>query len=267
MTTPTTNGRPEWSEMLQAAVNEPGRLNAAYHAFHTYSFRNQLAASWQLSARGIPVGPIAPYKTWQSRGRQVRRGEKAIFLCRPATVPVKPKEGETVDPDAAPKMATFFMWEPKWFALAQTDGDDYTPPPTPGWDRSAALAALEISEEPFAHTNGNVMGYARERTIAVSPLNPLPHKTTFHEMAHVLLGHTDREMNDGAQLPTDERECEAEAVAMLCCATLELPGVEESRSYIQGWYGTGRPIAEKMAQRIIATADKILKAGKEEPAA
>jgi hypothetical protein len=34
--------------------------------------------------------------------------------------------------------------------------------------------------------------------IAVSPLNPLPHKTTFHELAHVLLGETPTPVRAGS---------------------------------------------------------------------
>jgi hypothetical protein len=64
----------------------------------------------------------------------------------------------------------------------------------------------------------------------VSPINPLPHKTRFHELAHYALDHTtEGEQNDGELTPRTLRECEAEAVAMLCCAALELPGVEFSR--------------------------------------
>jgi hypothetical protein len=77
--------------------------------------------------------------------------------------------------------------------------------------------------------DGNVMGFARGRGIAISPLNPLPHKTTFHELAHVLLGHTSEgDQNDGELTPRNLRECEAESVALLCCAALDLPGVEFS---------------------------------------
>ena len=48
---------------------------------------------------------------------------------------------------------------------------------------------------------------------------------------------------------------------MLCCAALELPGVDFSRGYIQNWWGTGNPIPERSAQRILKAADAILKAG------
>jgi len=106
------------------------------------------------------------------------------------------------------------------------------------------------------------MGFARGRSIAISPLNPLQHKTRFHELTHVLLGHTgEGDQNDGDRTPRSLRECEAEAVAMLCCAALDLPRIEFSRGYIQNWWGAGNPIPERSAQRILEVADQILKAG------
>ena len=73
---------------------------------------------------------------------------------------------------------------------AAPEGADVPPLATPAWDAERALAALNVTEVPFDATNGNMLGYARGRTIAVSPTNPLPHHTRFHELAHVLLGHT-----------------------------------------------------------------------------
>jgi hypothetical protein len=90
----------------------------------------------------------------------------------------------------------------------------------------------------------------------------MPHKTRFHELAHILLGHTtEGEQNDGELTPRNLRECEAEAVALLCCAALELPGVECCRGYIQSWWGQGNPIPERSAQRVLKVADQILRAG------
>ena len=70
------------------------------------------------------------------------------------------------------------------------------------------------------------------------------------------------EQHDGELTPRNLRECEAESVALLCCAALELPGIEFSRGYIQAWWGKGNPIPEKSAQRILKVADQILKAGR-----
>ena len=106
------------------------------------------------------------------------------------------------------------------------------------------------------------MGYARERSIAVNPLNPLPHKTRFHELAHVMLGHTaEGQQSDGDVTPRNLRECEAEAVALLCSAALDLPGLDEARGYLQHWWGQGNAIPERSAQQVLKVADSILKAG------
>ena len=69
-----------------------------------------------------------------------------------------------------------------------------------------------------------------------------------------------------ATLPTqsahqrDIREMEAEAVSMLCCESLGMPGAEFSRGYIQSW-GQGQAFTERSAQRIFRAADQILHAG------
>ena len=53
---------------------------------------------------------------------------------------------------------------------------------------------------------------------------------------------------------------EAEAIALLCCESLGLPGAEYSRDYFQSW-GQGRTFTERSAQRIFRAADQILRAG------
>jgi hypothetical protein len=155
-----------------------------------------------------------------------------------------------------------FVYRPHWFVLAQTEGQPLPEPSIPEWDAARAVSALDVCEIPFDETNGNVLGFARGRSIAVSPINPLPHKTRFHELAHVLLGHTAEGLQaDGEITPCNLRECEAEAVALICCAALELPGVDHCRGYIQAWWGQGNPIPERSAQRVLKAADQILKAG------
>jgi len=202
---------------------------------------------------------MATYPKWKELGRHVRKGEKAITLCQPVTVKRTVASEDSSD-DA--EVFTRFVWRPHWFVLAQTEGQELAPVPIPAWDKARALAVLDIQDVPFDVTDGNVLGFARGRAIAVSPLNSLPHKTCFHEVAHVLLGHTgEGDQNDGEPTPRNLRECEAEAVALLCCAALDLPGVECCRGYIQAWWGTGNPIPERSAQRVLKVADRILKAG------
>ena len=136
-------------------------------------------------------------------------------------------------------MFTRFVYKPHWFVLAQTDGAEIQPVPIPTWDAARALSALDVIEVPFDATNGNVLGFARERSIAINPVNPMPHKTRFHELAHVLLGHTSEgTLNDGEVTPRNLRECEAEAVALLCwrrwtCRASSIAAATSNRGGVQ----------------------------------
>ena len=69
-----------------------------------------------------------------------------------------------------------------------------------------------------------------------------------------------RDFNDSEQTPRNLREVDAEAVALLLCESLELPGAEFCRGYIQSWL-RGDTIPEKSAQKIFGAADRILRAG------
>jgi antirestriction protein ArdC len=252
-----------FAELLARAVSEPGVISDAYRQFHHYSIGNQLLAWSQCLEREIPLGPMATFPRWKELGRYVRRGEKAITLCQPVTVK---RQADDADHDDAgePEVFTRFVYRPHWFVLAQTEGAAIPPAPIPTWDTDRALAALDIAEIPFEMLDGNCLGYARGRSIAINPVNPMPHKTRFHELAHVLLGHTaEGTQADGEITPRNLRECEAEAVALLCCAALGLPGVEQCRGYIQNWWGSGHPIPERSAQRVLKAADQILRAGRD----
>ena len=78
----------------------------------------------------------------------------------------------------------------------------------------------------------------------------------------MVLGHCDeKDFSESEITPRDVREVEAEAVALLCCESLALPGSEFSRGYIQNW-GHGEAITERSAQRIFHAADQILRAGR-----
>jgi len=84
----------KWSDLLQAAVTEPGLILKAYSAFWGYSLGNRIAAMFQCGQRGIQPGPINTYPGWQKLNRQVRKGEKAIWLCMPLTRKKQSEAGE-----------------------------------------------------------------------------------------------------------------------------------------------------------------------------
>lgn len=247
-----------WATMLQDAVTKPGVISKCYSTFHTYSMGNQLLAWSQLMARDMQLSPIATYKRWSELGRQVKKGSKALQLVMPVTISKKDDAGQKTG-----EVFSMFTLKNNWFTLDQTDGADFAPEPViPAWDKNQALEALQILEVSFEGMNGNSQGYATGRNIAINPVASLPHKTRFHELAHVVLGHTvEGAMHDDDRTPKDIREVEAESVAYILCSVLDLPGLIESRGYIQNWLD-GNEISDKSAQRIFSAADKILKAGK-----
>jgi antirestriction protein ArdC len=252
-----------WGELLRDAVEKPGRMLAAYTAFHNYSFGNALLALEQCVRRNLQPGPLNTYCGWIERKRQVRKGERGITLCMP--MPFKrtaqtdsTEEGETADTQTH----YAFCFRPYWFVLAQTGGDETYVAPIPGFDMDTALRSLNIARTPFDEINGNIQGFARKREIAVNPLAALPSKTTFHEFAHIVLGHTTSEtLVDAEKTAMHIREVEAESVALICCETLGLEGTEFCRGYIQHWLGAGKEIPNHSAARIFAAATSILKAG------
>jgi antirestriction protein ArdC len=255
-----------FAALLHQAVNEPGILSKAYSAFHGYSIGNQLLALVQCAQRGIMPGPIATFPGWKEKGRWVRKGERALVLCMPVTWKRQTEPAKGQNEGDNDQTYTRFVYRPHWFAMAQTEGAAVEPVAIPEWDQARALQALGITEEPFTMMDGNVQGYARDRNIAVSPVAELPHKTRFHEVAHVVLGHTSDKgsgLSDSEQTPRSLEEVEAEAVALVCLEALGLPGGAHCRGYIQAWNQRrgGEPIPERSAQRIFKAADQILRAG------
>ena len=53
-----------WADWLNTAAK-----------FHSYSFNNQVL----LAVQGA-TGPVAGYQAWAAMGRQVRKGEKALWI-------------------------------------------------------------------------------------------------------------------------------------------------------------------------------------------
>ena len=268
---------PEWSQLLIDAVTKPGMISSAYSNFWNYSVGNQILAMFQCWSRGIQPGPIHTFRGWLDLGRHVKKGERALTLCMPVSVKRRSNRAaaesqvdepatDTSDLDARiGETFTRFVYRNHWFVLSQTDGEEYHSVEVPEWSESTALAALKIERVPFEHVDGNCQGYARDRTVSVSPIAFMPHRTLFHELAHVLLGHTAESVGGlidrDERTPRDLREAEAESVALICSESLALPGAEFSRGYIQQWL-RGQVIDARSAQRIFRTAQAVLRGGR-----
>ena len=272
----STRDAPDWERLLVDAVKTPGALSSAYRQFWNYSVGNQLLALFECLLRGLEPGPIHTFRGWRDVGRHVKKGEKAITLCMPVDVKRKSRKARAAghdndvtaaakdegdEPDTSAGTVTVFVYRPHWFVLSQTDGDPYVPTELPTWSEARSLNLLGIERVAFTHINGNCQGFARQRQVSVSPIAALPHATLFHELAHVVLGHTiEGPLDDHDRTPKSLREVEAECVALIICESLNLPGAPECRGYIQHWL-RGEMIPDRNVQRIFKTADAILKAG------
>lgn len=247
-----------WNDILKEAVTKKGNISGHYQIFRSYSVGNMFAAIRQAGCRDIPISPINTFKGWQKLGRSVKKGQKAIELCMPITIK-KEVEGNE-------EAFTAFCWKKNWFMLSQTEGDEYTPQIDPIiWNQAAALKKLDIEQIPFASLNGNVEGYAKGREFALNPLSQNQESVLFHEIGHILLGHTDKnECVDTEKLSRSEKEIEAESVSYLCCSILGFEKtLEQSRGYLQA-YLAGNDLTEKQSRKVFSVVDKILKAGREE---
>lgn len=269
-----------YSRLLHEAITKEGKLMEAYHAFHNFSLCNRILAMIQLIQRGKDITPIKTFNQWKNDfNRSVNRGEHALELCMPIQktwyryvkdhkiiASSTPKE-QINKMLASGEIEKFtykdFVLKRYWFALSQTSGEAFNIENINiGFDKEKALKILDIKEVPFESLNGNCQGYATyNNEIAINPLAQLPFKTLFHELGHIVLGHTNKEvLADNEELTKNIIEVEAEATALLCLESLGMNGSEFCRGYIQSWLGNNE-LTEKSAQRIISAADKILKAG------
>src|SRR2546429_4110222 len=111
---------PKWSALLVEAVNKPGLIMKAYSAFWPYSVGNQILALIQCQLRGIQPGPINTFPKWQTLGRVVKRGERALTLCMPLTRKRREEESSSNDEANEEHSYTTFVHRARWFVVNQT---------------------------------------------------------------------------------------------------------------------------------------------------
>lgn len=265
----TTAPRKEMPEvdmraLITEALNAPGSMSGTYNRFYNYSFTNMI---W-LMLQGVRE-PVGPFGFWKSKmNRQVRRGEKAKTVLHPIIITKKDDSGAPELKDGKPvRILIGFKPRATVFGYSQTDGDEIEWPEIPAWDLKLALETLDIKQVPFKDLDGNTQGYSIERKFAVNPTAVHPWKTTFHEIAHIVLGHTTKDQVAEYKSHRGLFEFEAEAVAYLMAHEVELTdwNASESRAYIQSWLRSGSDddqVTDRNIRRVFAAVNKILAAGR-----
>jgi antirestriction protein ArdC len=201
--------------------------------FHHYSPTNVLLIISQFP----DATQVAGFRTWQTLGRRVRRGERAIWILAPVFARLPgPADDETS------RSATGFR-PVAVFDVSQTDGDDLPSPcaKLTGGDPGNAFVKLTgVARElgydvQYATLGAGINGDCAFdlRRIRVEARNsPAQHvKTLAHELAHALL-HEDEDHRAVAEL-------EAESAAYVACGRLGLETDAYSFGYVTIWAGGG----------------------------
>ncbi|CAH0155706.1 hypothetical protein SRABI26_00824 [Arthrobacter sp. Bi26] len=119
----------------------------------------------------------------------------------------------------------------------------------------------------YQSLNGNAKGYSRHRRFAINPVAAYPFKTIQHELSHIVHGHTTDEKLAEYGNHRGIFQFEAEGSAYLIMnksGATDQFDADESRHYVQSWLQGNKP-DEKRIRRVFSTADRIIKAGREEP--
>jgi DNA primase len=249
-----------WTDWLRTAAR-----------FHHYSFRNTVAIWLQRP----DATQVAGYRTWQSLGRQVRKGEHGIQILAPVTrrKDEQDAEGNQPDPSAArsgdgreggkreepgsgpgPRQLVGVRIA-HVFDYSQTEGDplpqldDVRPTLLTGqapehlWDGLAlqvAEAGYRLSvETPPGATNGLTMWAERQVLVRPELEDAQQVKTLAHELGHVMLHEPadilDRAVDLSALTCRGQREVEAESVAFLVTSAHGMDPGQYSFPYVAGW--------------------------------
>ncbi|HUZ08633.1 MAG TPA: ArdC-like ssDNA-binding domain-containing protein [Acidimicrobiales bacterium] len=242
-----------WEQYLRAA-----------RTFHTYSFNNVLL----LTLQNPRATRVAGFHAWRKLGRSVSRGEKALWVLAPITRRrsdgADEQDGTDAERTTSPRQPVGFRAVPVW-DVSQTEGEPLPELATRllGDDPLDAYAALtsvaqslgyrvEDADLPGAR-NGDCTFDLRRIRVHVDNSPAQRTKTLAHEIAHAMLheGCSDRA----------RAELEAESVAFVVCAELELDSSAYSFGYVTTWAGgTDEAIAGIKASgaRIQSTVHSIL---------
>lgn len=256
-------------ERLEAGVSrildgeEFKRYLSVAAKFHYYSANNCLMILMQRP----DATRVAGYRAWQSMGRQVRKGEKGIYILAPISRKVAEDEetGEAVRALVGFKTTTVFD-------VSQTDGDELPEAPAASLPEDldpeeGAEVAAKVYEglRGFCETEGVVVEEEERRTgdygsyqrrarkITLNAALPTTEKaaTLAHELAHHLL-HAD----PSARPAQRAREIEAEGVAFVTCAAFGLDTSRFTFAYVASY--AGAPDALRAALNRIQTAARRL---------
>lgn len=259
-------------EMLDPAI--PAHLGGTYAAFKAgsegkgYSPLNQFWLTWQSiieeRATGVkPVLPVGPYGTWKHFDRHVVKGAKAKTVLAPVFIWKSEKDATGKETKVKIGPVNYKVIKTAFF-YSDTDGAPLElEPVAEDWKLERALEVLDIQQVSYDLADGNTQGYSHGRKFALNPVAAHPMKTLFHEIGHIVLGHTSDEQIGDYASHRGIKEFQAEATAYLLAHELGLDNwdASESRAYVRGWLAGGE-VSDKDIRQVFGAVSKILNAGR-----
>ncbi len=235
-----------WSEWLRVASR-----------FHDYSLNNQLL----ILAQRPDATRVAGYRTWQSLGRQVLRGEKALRIFAPSFR----KETDERTGDDRPVLSGFRLVSV--FDIGQTNGDPLPTPTMPSVD--GCDAHLYVALVAFAHSRGIAVEFVptspndargwwstEKRTVTIVEAHDRASRTRtlLHELAHAL---DSEDAEAWASSSREEMELVAESACYLAGSTLGVGLSDASTFYVASW-GANPDKLTALAERVLAIARPLI---------
>ena len=272
MTTQTTDNQNQIQfsglDIITDVLNaDTSKLVSAFKAMKTYSIYNTMYACLQMDMRKLPITPIKTFNQWKSEGYHVKKGAKAIGILFPTFYSEVEKDAN--GKPLKSKHLKGFTEQHMHFCMADTNCTDYKVEDFTinNYDLDKALKACGITLKQFQQFNGNIMGYAKHKdnSIALNPLikdkAELLH-TLFHEVAHVVLGHTSKD----CKVEKGMREYEADMTGYIVMKFLGLANdnlQKQCKAYISSYLCNDfkEATSDKEVRKILKAVDTILKAG------
>jgi antirestriction protein ArdC len=199
--------------------------------FHNYSMGNCML----IASQAPDATQVAGFRAWQSLGRQVRKGERAIAIMAPMSVKEKDASG-----DETGERMTFFR-SVSVFDIAQTDGESLPEVPREPITGSSHARYLEpliaharslgfsVEREALEHAGGYCDAKARRIVLSMGLGSANAEvRVLVHELAHAH-GVTYKDYS------REDAEVIVETAAVIVCGSLGLDTSGESIPYIAGW--------------------------------
>lgn len=257
----------DWPQLMEEALTAPGHLGQTYSRFHDYSLTNEVL--FLMQGMHEPVGSRS---TWRALGRIILNGARPKQVIVPVLIheqapTLEGPEGkqETLE-ERRERVARLigFKLIHGVFPLSDTEGKELPDVSTPGWDLQTALDSFGIKEVPFDSTSGNLQGYSRGLEFAINPIAANRNKTVFHELMHIVLGHTLPHHYEEYQAHRGIMEGQAESGAYILMNELVLLDEETAstmRGYIRHWL-KDEQFPDQAIRQVFTGADRVLRAGR-----